>query len=85
MKELEPLSRQLAGRYKAIVIIKGTTLPPAFQDAAAFEAELLRDIPHMPKVRCCQGFKISEVQSIRQGSNRFLGCVNPFRCLCAEI
>ncbi len=44
-------SRQLAGRYKAIVIIEGTTLPLPFQDAAAFEAELLRDIPHMPKVR----------------------------------
>ena len=46
-----PVTCQLAGRYKAIVIIEGTTLPPSFQDAAAFETELLRDIPHMPKVR----------------------------------
>ena len=50
----EPISRQFAGRYNAIVIIEGNTLPPAFQDAAAFEAELVRDIPHMPKVRWSQ-------------------------------
>ena len=54
----ESLSRHLAGRYNAIVIIAGTTLPPAFQDAAAFQAELLRDIPHMPEVLFWSAFMV---------------------------